>query len=92
MHDYRTAASADDAGRPLQPSARTAPTDNDYFKMGAAVAVGELYDAGRLGDKRQVAEDVRSYLASFGITSIDDISGLGMTGPYVEDFHTLYNL
>ena len=65
-------------------------SDRDLFKMGAAVAVGELYDSGRLGDKVVVAPEVRSYLASFGLKDLDDIRALGMTGPYIEDFEKLY--
>ena len=65
-------------------------TDNDYFKMGAAVAVGELYDSGRLGDKAEVADEVRAYLGSFGLKSMDDIRALGITGPYINDFTTIY--
>lgn len=65
-------------------------SDNDLFRMGAAVAVGELYDSGRLGDKDGVAREVKSYLASFGLKSLEDIRALGMTGPYIEDFERLY--
>ena len=65
-------------------------TDNDLFRMGAAVAVGELFDMGRLGDKASNASQVRSYLASFVIRGIDDIQALGITGPYAGDFLRLY--
>ena len=65
-------------------------SDNDYFKMGAAVAVGELYDVGRLGDCDEVAPEVRAYLASFGVRSMDDVRALGITGPYAADFERLY--
>lgn len=65
-------------------------SSNDYFRMGAAVAVGELYDAGRLGEKTEVAGEVRSFLKSFGINSIEDVHALGVTGPYIEDFRALY--
>ena len=68
------------------------PTNNDYFKMGAIVAVGELYDSGRLGNKQTVAEDTRLFLESFGVRSLEDIRNLGVTGPYIEDFQTLFNL
>ena len=67
-----------------------ARSDKDLFKMGAAVAVGELYDSGRLGDKVSVASDVIAYLASFGLKDLEDIRALGMTGPYIEDFEKLY--
>ncbi len=65
-------------------------SSNDYFRMGAAVAVGELYDAGRLGEKAEVAGEVRSFLKSFGIHGIEDVRALGVTGPYIEDFAALY--
>ena len=60
--------------------------NNDFFRMGAAVAVGELYEVGRLGDKAEVADEVRRYLASFGLRSMADIDALGIKRPYVEDF------
>ena len=65
-------------------------SDNDYFKMGAAVAVGELYDAGRLGDCDEVASEVRSYLKSFGIAGLQDVRDLGIKGPYIEGFERMY--
>ena len=65
-------------------------SDKDLFKMGAAVAVGELYDSGRLGDRIAVAPEVRACLASFGLKNLEDIRALGMTGPYIEDFERLY--
>lgn len=64
-------------------------SENDYFKMGAAVAVGELYSAGDLGDRAQSRDRVRRFLASFGIRSMDDLAALGMCGPYVRDFDGL---
>ena len=67
-----------------------ARSDKDLFKMGAAVAVGELYDSGRLGDKVTVATEVIAYLASFGLKDLEDIRALGITGPYIEDFEKLY--
>ena len=70
--------------------ARGEYSDNDYFKMGAAVAVGELYDAGRLGDRDEVAPEVRSYLKSFGIAGLQDVRDLGIKGPYIEDFERMY--
>ena len=69
---------------------KSARSDKDLFKMGAAVAVGELYDSGRLGDRIAVAPEVRAYLASFGLKDLEDIRALGMTGPYIEDFERLY--
>lgn len=62
----------------------------EFFRMGAAVAIGELYDEGMLGDKNAVAHDVRDYLESFGIVSFDEVCRLGITGPYLEDFKRIF--
>lgn len=62
----------------------------EFFRMGAAVAIGELYDEGMLGDKNAVAHDVRDYLESFGIASFDEACRLGITGPYLEDFKRIF--
>lgn len=62
----------------------------EFFRMGAAVAIGELYDEGILGDKNAVAYDVRDYLESFGIASFDEVCRLGITGPYLEDFKRIF--
>ena len=62
----------------------------EFFHMGAAVAIGELYDEGMLGDKNAVACDVRDYLESFGIASFDEVCKLGITGPYLEDFKRIF--
>lgn len=62
----------------------------EFFRMGAAVAIGELYDEGVLGDKNAVAYDVRDYLESFGIASFDEVCRLGITGPYLEDFRRIF--
>lgn len=62
----------------------------EFFRMGAAVAIGELYDEGMLGDKNTVARDVRDYLESFGIASFDEVCRLGITGPYLEDFKRIF--
>lgn len=62
----------------------------EFFRMGAAVAIGELYDEGMLGDKNAVACDVRDYLESFGIASFDEVCKLGITGPYLEDFKRIF--
>lgn len=62
----------------------------EFFRMGAAVAIGELYDEGLLGDKNTVARDVRDYLESFGIASFDEVCRLGVTGPYLEDFRRIF--
>lgn len=62
----------------------------EFFRMGAAVAIGELYDEGMLGDKNAVAYDVRDCLESFGIASFDEVCRLGVTGPYLEDFKRIF--
>ena len=62
----------------------------EFFRMGAAVAIGELYDEGMLGDKNTVARDVRDYLESFGIASFEEVCKLGITGPYLEDFKRIF--
>ena len=62
----------------------------EFFRMGVAVAIGELYDEGMLGDKNAVAYDVRDYLESFGIASFDEVCRLGITGPYLEDFKRIF--
>ena len=62
----------------------------EFFRMGAAVAIGELYDEGMLGDKNAVAYDVRDYLESFGIASFDEVCKLGITGPYLDDFKRIF--
>ncbi len=63
---------------------------NEFFRMGAVVAVGELFDEGLLGWPTCVAEDVRAFLGSFGIKSLDDVRKLGLTGPYLEDFERVF--
>ncbi|MDO4502885.1 MAG: hypothetical protein Q4D06_06845 [Coriobacteriia bacterium] len=67
--------------------------DNDqYFRMGAAVAVGELYDEGRLGDPNKVQGETQVFLASFGIESLQDVRDLGITGPYLRDFERIFGV
>lgn len=72
---------------------RTAPSTQTTTtsRWGAIVAIGELYDSGRLDNKQDAAEDTRLFLESFGVRSLEDIRQLGTTDPYVEDFHTLFN-
>ncbi len=65
-------------------------SDNDYFRMGAAIAVGELYDMAAFGSLLEDEAEVRSYLASFGIRGLDDVDELGIKGPYRRDFERLY--
>ena len=63
---------------------------NDYFRMGAAIAVGELYDMAAFGRLIEDEEGVKSYLESFGIRGLDDGDELGIKGPYRRDFERLY--
>lgn len=64
--------------------------DNTYFKMGAAVAVSELFGLGRLGSPAKVAGETREFLSSFGIKSMEDVDDLGICGPYVDDLARIY--
>ena len=63
---------------------------NTYFKMGAAVAVSELFGLGRLGSPAKVAGETREFLGSFGIKSMEDVDELGICGPYVDDLAKIY--
>ena len=65
-------------------------SDNDYFRMGAVVAVGELYDMAAFGSFLTDEQEVRSYLESFGVRGLDDVDALGIRGPYRRDFERLY--
>lgn len=62
----------------------------EFFRMGAVVAIGELFDEGMLGDKAAVAQDVRAYLVSFGVASLADVQALGVSGPYLQDFECIF--
>ncbi|WP_350454538.1 hypothetical protein [Slackia heliotrinireducens] len=64
----------------------TSVNGNDFFKMGALVAVGELFDMGMLGSSDDQRTEVRHFIRSFGVDSIEDVEGLGITGPYLADF------
>ena len=64
--------------------------DNDYFRMGAAIAVGELYDMAAFKEVLCDEGEVRSYLGSFGVHGLDDVDALGIKGPYRRDFERLY--
>ena len=63
---------------------------NDYFRMGAAIAVGELYDMAAFWGILCDEAEVRSYLESFGVRGMDDVDELGIKGPYRRDFERLY--
>lgn len=62
----------------------------EFFRMGAVVAIGELFDEGLLGSKNAAAGDVRSYLESFGVASLADVQALGVSGPYLQDFERIF--
>ena len=64
--------------------------NNAYFKMGAAVAVSELFVLGRLGSPAKVAGETREFLGSFGIKGMEDVDGLGICGPYADDLARIY--
>lgn len=65
-------------------------TNNDYFKMGAVVAVGELYGQGMLESSEEMAEEIRSFLGSFGVNDLDDMRALGMGDVYLSNFKNVY--
>ena len=64
--------------------------ENRFFKMGAVVAVGEMYDSGLLGYGADVEGRVRSFLSSFGVRSMEDVDALGISGLYRGDFVALF--
>ena len=64
--------------------------NNTYFKMGAAVAVSELFGLGRLGSPAKVTGETREFLSSFGIRSMEDVDALGICGPYADDLARIY--
>lgn len=65
-------------------------TNNDYFKMGAVVAVGELYGQGMLESSDDTAADIRTFLGSFGVNDLDDMRALGMGDVYLSNFKNVY--
>lgn len=65
-------------------------SNNDYFRMGAAVAVGELYDMAAFGRFLKSDCEVRAYLESFGVHGMDDVNNLGIRGPYRRSFERLF--
>lgn len=89
--DEESSETADDASSHEKvSSAQLESMFQEFFRMGAAVAIGELYDEGMLGDKNAVAHDARDYLESFGIANFDEVCRLGITGPYLEDFKRIF--
>lgn len=65
-------------------------TNNDYFKMGAVVAVGELYDQELITKSEEAAYNIRAFLRSFGVTGIQDMRDLGMGDHYLRDFREVF--
>lgn len=61
-----------------------------YFRMGAVVAVGELYAEGALGDGEEVRENLRKFLKSFGVRGADDVLDLISFSGYREDFRSIF--
>ena len=59
-----------------------------FFRMGAVVALGELFGEGML-DASSVFE-IREFLESFGVCNVDAVRSLGVTGPYLEDFTYIF--
>ncbi len=59
-----------------------------FFRMGAAVAVGELFGEGMLD--AATTFEVREFLESFGIDGVQAVRSLGVTGPYLEDFACIF--
>lgn len=60
-----------------------------YFRMGAAVAVAGLARSGEMRRNSSLQKWAKGYLASFGITSMQDVSDLGIKGVYQYDFEAL---
>ena len=65
-------------------------SENDYFRMGAAIAVGELYDMALFRNLLEDDRAVRSYLESFGVRGMADVDDLGIKGPYRRDFERIF--
>lgn len=64
--------------------------NNTYFKMGATVAISELFGLGRFGEDERAAEEARSFLTSFGVRNMEDVANLGIRGPYLFDLKRIY--
>lgn len=69
---------------------RAERSNNDYFRMGAVIAVGELYDMAAFGSFLEDDQEVKSYLESFGVRGLEDVDKLGIKGPYRRDFERLF--
>lgn len=59
-----------------------------FFRMGAVVAVGELFGEGMLDASSPF--EIREFLESFGVCNVDAVRSLGVTGPYLEDFTYIF--
>lgn len=64
-------------------------SDNDYFRMGSVVAVGELCDMAAFGSALTDGQEVKSHLESFGVHGLDDVDKLSIRSPYRCDFERL---
>ena len=84
------ATAAPQSSQKLATAAELESKFQEFFRMGAVVAIGELFDEGMLGDKAAVAQDVRDYLDSFGVASLADVQALGVSGPYLQDFEYIF--
>ena len=64
--------------------------ESRMFRMGAAVAIGELYATGCLGAGNAATVTAQRFLKSFGIESREDLDALGIKNPnYLSDFEGL---
>lgn len=75
--------------RPKSPEARE-KIESRYFKMGAVIALGELLHEGELIRSETQKRHIKRYLASFGVSSIEDVERLGIKGIYKYSFERLY--
>ena len=61
-----------------------------YFRMGAAVALGEAIRAGVVADTEKMRAVLKEYLESFGIRGMEDIEALGIGNVYRYDFESIF--
>ena len=67
--------------------------ENDFFRMGAAVAVGELLDEGSIAPSVDCTPDqvARDYLSSYGVCSREDVDYLGIRGVCRQSLDRLFD-
>ena len=63
---------------------------NHYFRMGAAVALGEMIRDGVIPNNSAMRESLKRYLMSFGIKGMDDVEELGIGSVYRYDFEAFF--